>query len=470
MKIIPNNKLGTTGIYILLVLSIVLIVVSAFITYYNTLEKNRSTETIIRRYRSIVSSTRLLSLLQDMETGQRGYIITGDSDFLEPYSNAKFLLAAETDSLAKLISDNEEQINFLSEKIIVSIDNKSKDLEKTISIVNSFGTDSAARSVNAKIGKAHMDTLRILVDDLVVRERAFLSEQNRRLEANTKMEDYIRFFSFGLVGLTSLLALLAIFRRQKSIRELIRSLNKANEELEMKVAERTKQLLDANTAKDHFLGIASHDLKVPIAGVLRIIELMKLDTDARSAAEMEYLNTMEESCSNMQQLIADLLDISRIERGEIIREAEEVNLPVFVAKILKDFSHQGEKKKIQVLQVGAVEGNITTDPDILKRILDNLLSNAIKFSGSHTVVQLHVQRADGSIVFKIVDQGPGIPPGEIPLLFEKFQRLTNRPTGGEDSTGLGLFIVRELITKLSGKMAVTSKVGVGSTFTVSIPI
>ena len=126
MKIAPNNRLGTTGIYILLVLSVVLIIVSAVITYYNTLEKNRSTGTIIRRYRSIVSSTRLMSLLQDMETGQRGYIITGDSDFLEPYNKAKFSLAVETDSLAKLISDNEEQINLLSEKIIVSIDNKSR--------------------------------------------------------------------------------------------------------------------------------------------------------------------------------------------------------------------------------------------------------------------------------------------------------------------------------------------------------
>ena len=262
MKIAPNNRLGTTGIYILLVLSIVLIIVSALITYYNTLEKNRSTGTIIRRYRSIVSSTRLMSLLQDMETGQRGYIITGDSDFLEPYNKAKFSLAAETDSLAKLISDNEEQINLLSEKIIVSIDNKSRDLERSIAIVNTYGTDSAVRSINAKVGKAYMDTLRILVDDLVIRERAFLSEQNNRLERNTRMEDIVRFFSFGLVGLTSLLALLAIFRRQQSIKELIKSINKANGGLELKVEERTKQLSDANQAKDHFLGIASHDLKV----------------------------------------------------------------------------------------------------------------------------------------------------------------------------------------------------------------
>ena len=314
-----------------------------------------------------------------------------------------------------------------------------------------------------------MDTLRILVEDLVIRERAFLSEQNNRLERNTRMEDIVRFFSFGLVGLTSLLALLAIFRRQQSIKELIKSLNKANEELELKVEERTKQLSDANQAKDHFLGIASHDLKVPLAGVLRIIELMKLDSHSRSASEMEYLNSMEESCSNMQQLISDLLDISRIERGDITGEEEKIDLSGFVAKILKDFSHQAEKKKIRIALIGTAEGEIVTNPDILKRVLDNLLSNAIKFSNSHTVIQLQVQKVDDNVIFKIDDQGPGIPPEEIPLLFEKFQRLTNRPTGGEDSTGLGLFIVQELITKLGGRVAVSSKVGEGSTFTVFIP-
>ena len=190
---------------------------------------------------------------------------------------------------------------------------------------------------------------------------------------------------------------------------------------------------------------------------------MKLDSHSRSASEMEYLNSMEESCSNMQQLISDLLDISRIERGDITGEEEKIDLSGFVAKILKDFSHQAEKKKIRIALIGTADGEIVTNPDILKRVLDNLLSNAIKFSNSHTVIQLQVQKVDDNVIFKIDDQGPGIPPEEIPLLFEKFQRLTNRPTGGEDSTGLGLFIVQELITKLGSRhFSVSSQVEVPS--------
>lgn len=403
-----------------------------------------------------------------METGQRGYIITGDSEFLEPYNNAKLITKLEIDTLNKLINDNEPQTNLLKGKIITAINNKSEDIENSIGIVNTYGQDSAARRVDTKIGKTHMDTLRILIQDLVQRERALLSEQNQKLEKNTRMEDIVRFFAFAIISLTSLVALIALLTKQRNINELIESLKKSNEELEQKVQDRTKQLVEANEAKNHFLGIASHDLKVPISGVLGLIELLNLENKNRPEREVEYLNYMQDSCKNMQRLISNLLDINRIERGATTIKKQEIDLRKFLSKLERDFSHQAKKKNIELIVI-AIDGVIQTDPDALSRILENLLSNALKFSTRDRSVNLRTTIIDGKIKFEIIDEGPGITSDDIPKLFGKFQKLTNQPTGGEGSTGLGLSIVKELTILLGGEIAVTSNVGEGTVFSVIIP-
>ncbi len=169
-------KLRANGIYLLLGLSVLLALASAFITYINTLEKEQSMHTVIRRYNSIASSINLLSLLKDMETGQRGYIISGDSDFLEPYNEAKGKITAATDTLSKLVYDNEQQTNLINGKIIAAIQNKSEDLENVINLVNAHGQDSAVMRISTKIGMAYMDTLRVLIQDLIQREKTLLDD------------------------------------------------------------------------------------------------------------------------------------------------------------------------------------------------------------------------------------------------------------------------------------------------------
>lgn len=443
-----------------------MVIISAGITYYSTLEKKEATRSVIRSYQVIQSSTQLFSILKDMETGQRGYIITGDSTFLEPYNEAKSDLQSEKDTLRSLIGKNTQQSILLEGKVLQAVNRKYDHLESSLVIFKSFGRDSASRLISTRIGKAHMDTLRVLVHDLVQREKALLAEQDRKLEANTEMEDAIRFYSFALIGLTSLVALITIIRKQRSNTQLLDQLKRANEELEHKVLERTRQLEEANQAKDHFLGIASHDLKVPIAGMLRLVELMKLNT--RSEPDTGYLNYMHESCTGMQQLITNLLDINRIEQRVMTVVNHTVDLNVLLSKLENEFSYSCKKKNI-ALTIDKVQGTIHTDQDALFRILENLLSNAVKFSPPGKEVRLRSTRYNRTIKFEIIDQGPGIPEEDMPLLFGRFQKLTNTPTAGESSTGLGLSIVKELTTLLGGGISVTSRRGEGSVFIVVIP-
>ena len=171
----------------------------------------------------------------------------------------------------------------------------------------------------------------------------------------------------------------------------------------------------------------------------------------------------------MQNLISNLLDINRIDRGETHLVKERIDLFPFLTKIEQSFASYAKKKSIP-LHVEKVNTVIEADPVNLSRILENLISNAIKFSQPGHAVAVKSQVDDQLISFDIIDHGPGIPESELPDLFKKFSRLSNRPTGGESSSGLGLAIVKELTELAGGKLNVVSRTGQGTTFTVRLPI
>jgi signal transduction histidine kinase len=465
-------KLGNRSIYFLLIFSIISVLASAVITHYNTVEKRRSTELVMRRYQAIAASEYLLSLMKDMETGQRGYVVTKDSEFLEPYNKAKDLVDEQIDSLKKLFSGDPKQLEFLENSIVETLNNKRKELDYSINLVNAFGKDSAANRESEKVGKVYMDSLQILTDRLSHRERTLLSKHLTTLERNTRIEDSVRFFAFLLIGVTSLVALLALVSKQKNIIRLIgnleasnQSLLRANETLELKVAERTQELVKLNQTKDQFLGIASHDLKVPLVGVVSLIRLMKSDGTSRSTLDLEYLNVMEESCTNMQALISNLLDLNQIERGRLEIHKAQIQLAELLKVLTSEFTEQIKNKEIDLI-IQAEAKTIKTDRNILYQILQNLVSNAIKFSSNKSLVKISTQYRNEFIEFEISDTGMGIPAAEVPLIFTGFNRLSNKPTQGESSTGLGLSIVKALVHALDGEITVVSEVGKGSVFTV----
>ncbi|HEY9048530.1 MAG TPA: ATP-binding protein [Ohtaekwangia sp.] len=459
-------RVNVNAIYALLIASVLLIVVNAIITYDNIREKEYATDRIIHSYRIIQSSTQLLTLFMDMESGQRGYILTGDKHFLNTYKMADEMLRQEIDLLSVLLKGQIEETK-QDHKIIFISQAKRKDMARTLDVLNQFGTDSATLHMDMGAMQQRMDSLRAQVRRIVRDEEVHLEEQTILLASNRKL-DPLRFSAFGLIGITCLLAFGTIIRKEKASARLLKKLRDTNRQLENKVQERTRQLVAASQAKDHFLGIATHDLKAPINGVLGFIELMKREERMRNPQDIEYLAHMERSCRKMQALITDLLDINRIDQGLARINKEPVELEAFLDKLEAEYSMQAEKKGI-ILEVNKVQSTLYTDPDALSRVLENLLSNAIKFSPGQRTVYLVTTHASDIVEFEVKDQGPGIAPEELPRLFGKFQRLANRPTSKENSTGLGLSIVKELTALLGGSISVTSEVGIGTVFTVKIP-
>jgi two-component system sensor histidine kinase/response regulator len=260
-------------------------------------------------------------------------------------------------------------------------------------------------------------------------------------------------------------------------RELIEQLRKANAELEDKVEQRTQELREKNSAleasnkiKNEFLGIAAHDLRSPLGGIRSMAELLLDEDDAVEEAEArEFLGLIRSTSNQMLTLVNDLLDISRIEAGKIELQIETVELRPFLAEIEKYNQMLGRRKRIQFgmnCREDVLVG--TFDRERIRQVLNNLVGNAFKFSPPETTVTLDVTSA-GGLVFSVTDLGQGIRSDELPLLFGAFQRTSTRPTGDEQSSGLGLSICKQIVEAHGGSIGVESTQGKGSRFYFCLP-
>lgn len=236
-----------------------------------------------------------------------------------------------------------------------------------------------------------------------------------------------------------------------------------------------KESLEAlNREKDEILGIVAHDLKNPLnlimgtATVLSRPELVKKE-------ELPVLATdILTSARRMFDLVSSLLDINAIEQGKLHVQPEIVDPALLAAQIGSAYRIIAERKEIP-FAIHMEEGDLrlVTDPRILVQVLDNLVSNAIKYSPYGSPVTLAISQVKVSppyVKFAVIDKGPGLSQEDQLRLFEKFAKLTPRPTADEHSTGLGLSIVKRLVETLNGRIYCTSTLGEGSTFAVELPV
>ena len=242
--------------------------------------------------------------------------------------------------------------------------------------------------------------------------------------------------------------------------------------IEQKLIETNERLINLNEEKNHFLGVTIHDLKSPLNRVVGLIDLVyQQGTDTFNSKQREFFQLIREACINMQTLVVNLLDLNRIEQGFNTVNAENVMLFPLMERIVRTFQEPALKKGIALsLENHQGDKMVRTDPLMLNRILENLISNAIKFSPHNKQIWVRSIHNETHLTIEVQDQGPGISEADKPRLFKKFQRLTNRPTGGENSTGLGLSIIMELVTALKGKISVESDEKNGSKFIVELPL
>jgi signal transduction histidine kinase len=229
-----------------------------------------------------------------------------------------------------------------------------------------------------------------------------------------------------------------------------------------------ERLVYLNQEKDEFMGIAAHDLKNPLTVIMASSDLMKIIEDPGKVHKMADEITI--AAQRMHRLIKDLLDANAIEQGRYASNIESCEISPLVAQIVQQNFFPAERKQITIRFSASQNLIVRTDPSATLQILDNLISNAVKYSPAKSTVHVHVVPEKAHALILVRDEGPGISPADQKKLFQKYCRLTARPTGGESSTGLGLSIAKRLAQALGGDILCTSALGAGSTFTLRLPL
>ncbi len=238
----------------------------------------------------------------------------------------------------------------------------------------------------------------------------------------------------------------------------------------VELAEINKELKNINDEKNLFLGIAAHDLKNPISGILSLTKKICNNYDTLKKENIiEYSSEIEKAAEKMLELVTKVLDITAIESGKRNFQFEEFDPSVLTQRVVFDYRQRSEEKQIQIIFLHEEKLKINTDKSALRQILDNLVSNAVKFSPLGKNIYVNVKSSGGFIRFEIKDEGPGLTERDKKKLFEKFTRLSAQPTGGENSTGLGLSIAKNLAEALGAKISCVSVPDEGALFVVKFP-
>ncbi|MDR3627678.1 MAG: ATP-binding protein [Ignavibacteriaceae bacterium] len=230
-----------------------------------------------------------------------------------------------------------------------------------------------------------------------------------------------------------------------------------------------KSLTEANEFKKEVLGIAAHDLRNPINSILGFANLI-IESEVYNNDVISFAEYIHKGASQMNELLSDLLISAANDATEIDIVRSAFNINTLVRSTIFSFEHAlSAKRQSANFDTCKEELFVNADKQKLKEVLENLISNAIKYSEFDTIIRIIVKEDNNSIIIKVQDNGPGLTDDDLNKMFGKFQRLSARPTGNESSTGLGLYIVKKIVDKHGGQIAVDSRLGLGSSFKVILP-
>ncbi|WP_044208567.1 ATP-binding protein [Flammeovirga sp. OC4] len=239
------------------------------------------------------------------------------------------------------------------------------------------------------------------------------------------------------------------------------------------IEEKNHELEDANNDKNHLLSIVAHDLRNPLSSSITLLSMLNTDDTNLDEDEKLCVSGSLNAMHRMNKMIEDILDarVSENNESKVNKEAEKdiFSVSEVLDQVINDFTGVAERKNIELTYNLLSDGLIEANKQHSIQIYENLISNAIKFSPSNTEIAVSIEKVKDFVQVKITDQGPGLSEEDQKKLYQKFQTLGPKPTGGEKSTGIGLSIVKKYVDSMEGKVECISSQNEGTTFIVSLP-
>jgi signal transduction histidine kinase len=390
------------------------------------------------------------------------------------YKLKQFELAYQiSKQAAELAKENRiAEFNFKALKNIYKIDSLRGDYQKALLHfqlmteakkqidANEIELELTRIKVNAEIEKINKNYQQLVTENLVSQ-----SKINR-----------LKKVSIGQWILITIFMILSVFLIKTLInnKKLLNQLNQSNID-----QSKTNRLLEAqaqkieieNKNKDRLLSLLSHDLRSPLGNLNGILNLI-IDSwgELDDLQKLKLIKKLNIQTQNTLINVEETLDWVLLNRKKVNPSIQSINLNKIFKKLELDHLPLAENKKIQLIFENTIESDVNTDPEILDHILHNLLTNAIKFTPHAGKISVSSFLHKNYIHIQVKDSGIGIPKDQIAQLFSENHHYNRKGTAGENSTGLGLSIVKKFSALIQGKIEVESVNGLGSTFTLVLPI
>ena len=270
--------------------------------------------------------------------------------------------------------------------------------------------------------------------------------------------EYKSFFLISSYSGFLLIILLISMVFESNTRQAVKSLEIIN-----------KKMVEVNNEKDYIIQIMAHDLRNPLFIIKSWLEILRSDTQQVDSPEEVYI-MMEESVNKSVKLIDKVTKIGVVEQENLQVALENMDLREIVLRVCEAYQNHAKAKDISLKkewQEQDYEARI--DTTYFSQIVDNLISNAVKYTRKGGKVLVEMLKDNGDLQIRVIDEGPGLSVEDQKKLFKKFSRLNVKPTGGESSTGLGLYLVQKYANLMDGNVWCESELGKGSKFILSIP-
>ena len=253
-----------------------------------------------------------------------------------------------------------------------------------------------------------------------------------------------------------------------------------------RLQKRQERFTELDRLKSEFVSTVSHELRTPLTTIKALTRLLQRD-GLDETKRREYLETISVECDRQIELVLNLLDLSRIEGGVLRVTHERVDVQEVISAVVKSETRAAEKRSHELGYDANVQvPPVCADPKELRRVLSNVVENAIKYTPDGGRIVLSAQQQDGEVEISVTDNGRGIPLEDLPILFDKFHRgrparhseaMRNATSDDElledadvSGVGLGLYLARNVMEQMGGRISVKSDVGRGSTFKLHLPV
>ncbi|MDO8897249.1 MAG: HAMP domain-containing sensor histidine kinase, partial [Bacteroidales bacterium] len=338
----------------------------------------------------------------------------------------------------------------------------------TIAYANRFACEITGKDF---VGSQLVDFFTVTNSNI---KKLLLGEKAEKIMLNVNMADGLPqtfYFSTYKNGASTYIIAELDYKELEGLKKNLIYVNNDLNNISRELHKKNAQLEQLDKLKNQFLGIAAHDLRSPLSNIMMCSEyVLDMEGENLSDEARELLSMTNTSSEYMLSLINNLLDVVKIESGKFDLIFEETDLRIFLDSIVRFNAILANNKDIQIkLNLPTDLPPIFIDRNKITQVLNNLITNAVKFSARGTDVIVSATLKEKEVYISVQDHGQGIPENEISLLFKPFSKVSVRSTAGEKSTGLGLSIVKSIVTHHNGKIWAESKQGQGSVFTFTLP-